>query len=212
MFDPNSDYARHAKEWWDSEKAKQKKAGRPEGKKKSNGRWGRIYPKVIEQLGMRKYIDKAITPTADEVALVILRGKGIYDGVRDKLEAKQIIMAYAVEVGIAGANILGSPPRHRAAKPIKAKASPRPTVSSQDFYWSDEWRRVRYLALRAGRGVCELCGNGPTKGHPLHVDHIKPRSKYPELELTLSNLQVMCEDCNLGKSNIDEIDWRKKAK
>jgi 5-methylcytosine-specific restriction endonuclease McrA len=28
------------------------------------------------------------------------------------------------------------------------------------------------------------------------------------LELTLSNLQVLCEDCNLGKSNTDATDWR----
>jgi len=42
----------------------------------------------------------------------------------------------------------------------------------------------------------------------LHVDHIKPRSKYPELSLTFSNLQILCEDCNFGKSNIDQTDWR----
>ena len=42
----------------------------------------------------------------------------------------------------------------------------------------------------------------------IHVDHIKPRSKYPELELDINNLQVLCEDCNIGKSNIDETDWR----
>lgn len=23
------------------------------------------------------------------------------------------------------------------------------------------------------------------------------------------NLQVLCEDCNIGKSNTDSIDWRK---
>jgi 5-methylcytosine-specific restriction endonuclease McrA len=65
--------------------------------------------------------------------------------------------------------------------------------------------------LRASRGVCELCGAGPSPGHPLHVDHIKPRSRYPELELDPSNLQVLCEDCNLGKSNTDAIDWRTKS-
>ena len=90
-----------------------------------------------------------------------------------------------------------------------ATGKPAPEILSQKFYNSEEWRRVRYLALRASRGVCELCGVGPTHGHPLHVDHIKPRSKHPELALEISNLQVLCEDCNLGKSNIDEIDWRK---
>ena len=76
---------------------------------------------------------------------------------------------------------------------------------------SEEWRTVRYVALRRSRGVCELCGAGPSTGKPLHVDHIKPRSKYPEFELDEDNLQVLCYDCNLGKSNTDEIDWRRPA-
>lgn len=42
----------------------------------------------------------------------------------------------------------------------------------------------------------------------MHVDHIKPRSKYPELELEFTNLQILCADCNLGKRNHDSIDWR----
>jgi 5-methylcytosine-specific restriction endonuclease McrA len=54
-----------------------------------------------------------------------------------------------------------------------------------------------------------LCGTAPTPGKPLHVDHIKPRSKYPELEYEISNLQILCDDCNLGKGNRDEIDWRR---
>jgi hypothetical protein len=54
--------------------------------------------------------------------------------------------------------------------------------------------------------VC--CGARPTEANPLHVDHIKPRSKFPHLALSLSNLQVLCRQCNLGKSNTDDTDWR----
>jgi 5-methylcytosine-specific restriction endonuclease McrA len=43
----------------------------------------------------------------------------------------------------------------------------------------------------------------------MHVDHIKPRSRFPHLELSLDNLQVLCAACNVGKGNRDEIDWRK---
>jgi 5-methylcytosine-specific restriction endonuclease McrA len=43
---------------------------------------------------------------------------------------------------------------------------------------------------------------------PIHIDHIKPRSKYPELELEFDNLQVLCATCNVKKSNIDETDYR----
>jgi hypothetical protein len=82
-------------------------------------------------------------------------------------------------------------------------------IERKGFYESKPWRAVRYIALRCSRGVCELCGAAPTVGKPLHVDHIKPRSLYPQLELEPSNLQVLCSDCNLGKSNTDEIDWRR---
>lgn len=79
----------------------------------------------------------------------------------------------------------------------------------EDFYASQAWRKVRYAALRRCHGACELCGAPPAE-HALHVDHIKPRSKYPEFALDPDNLQVLCRDCNLGKSNTDTIDWRAK--
>lgn len=71
-----------------------------------------------------------------------------------------------------------------------------------------KWASIRYKALKASNGKCCLCGRGASDGVSLHVDHIKPKSKYPELKYELSNLQVLCEDCNIGKSNEDETDWR----
>lgn len=73
------------------------------------------------------------------------------------------------------------------------------------FYDSEAWQRLRYQALKLYGRICLLCKT--TKGE-MHVDHIKPRSKYPELELDINNLQVLCRSCNLGKSNRDETDWR----
>lgn len=72
--------------------------------------------------------------------------------------------------------------------------------SDKSFYRSREWKELRLLVLSANR-VCKLCGNGPAQGAVLHVDHIKPRSLWPELSLEISNLQVLCADCNLAKSN-----------
>lgn len=74
------------------------------------------------------------------------------------------------------------------------------TFSSKFFYRTREWKELRLLAL-AARRVCCLCGNGPAQGKALHVDHIKPRSLWPELSLQLENLQILCQDCNLAKSN-----------
>jgi len=78
-----------------------------------------------------------------------------------------------------------------------------------DFYSSKEWRNLRYLALSLCEGKCTCCGRSAAEhGIVLHVDHIKPRSLYPELSLQLKNLQILCEDCNIGKSNLDDFDFR----
>jgi len=81
-------------------------------------------------------------------------------------------------------------------------------ISSEKFYASNSWREVRYIALKQAGGSCTLCGARASDGVTLHVDHIIPRSVDPRKELDLNNLQILCEDCNLGKSNRDEIDWR----
>lgn len=89
---------------------------------------------------------------------------------------------------------------NKTKKKVPFKATP--------FYSSRGWRELRVKALvNQGRKCC-LCGRTPKDNVILHVDHIKPRSKYPELELKLSNLQILCADCNLGKSNKYEEDWR----
>jgi len=96
-------------------------------------------------------------------------------------------------------------------KGAKAKSSPnqkfRPKTNKQ-FYVSSAWRTLRYLALTNCGGACQCCGAKASDGVKIHVDHIKPRSKYPKLELDIDNMQVLCSDCNLGKSNIDDTNWR----
>lgn len=79
---------------------------------------------------------------------------------------------------------------------------------SDEFYLSRQWLDLRYRVLRASNGCCALCKNRPTPDNPVHVDHIKPRSKHPDLALDITNLQVLCKSCNFGKSNTDETDWR----
>jgi hypothetical protein len=61
---------------------------------------------------------------------------------------------------------------------------------------------VRFDVLKRDR-KCVLCGAAPEINSEvrLHVDHIVPRSKGGSNEM--SNLQVLCSECNLGKSNRD---------
>lgn len=93
----------------------------------------------------------------------------------------------------------------RASRKIKGGAGTTAKALRVAFYASDEWRRLRYRVLKEYGRKCMCCHK--TDG-VMHVDHIKPRSKYPDLELVFDNMQVLCEDCNLGKSAWDETDWR----
>lgn len=98
--------------------------------------------------------------------------------------------------------------------PVAKKSSKRQSFLAKKeasivFYESREWREARYEAIKKHGRRCLVCGRTPhDHGIAIHVDHIKPRSLFPELELCIDNLQVLCEDCNLGKSNRDSIDWR----
>lgn len=74
-----------------------------------------------------------------------------------------------------------------------------------EFYRTREWLELRYKAIRRWGRQCMACG---ATGVKIHIDHIKPRSKFPDLELDSANLQVLCWECNLGKSNSDQTDWR----
>jgi hypothetical protein len=75
---------------------------------------------------------------------------------------------------------------------------PRIDPNSDAFLESYEWRRVRMVVLKRDGARCACCGATPADGLRMHVDHIKPRRKFPELALDLTNLQVLCEVCNHG--------------
>jgi len=81
---------------------------------------------------------------------------------------------------------------------------------SDQFLVSYEWRRLRMEALKLHGSRCQCCGATPADGLKMNVDHIKPRKLFPQLALTLDNLQVLCEECNHGKGNWDMTDWRNK--
>jgi len=76
------------------------------------------------------------------------------------------------------------------------------------FLQSFEWRTVRMHVLKRDGAKCACCGATAANGVVMNVDHIKPRRTHPELALTESNLQVLCEACNHGKGNWDSTDWR----
>lgn len=62
--------------------------------------------------------------------------------------------------------------------------------------------RLRAQVLMRDEARCRLCGASPRDGAKLHVDHVVPWSKGGET--VLANLQILCEQCNIGKSDLSD--------
>lgn len=99
--------------------------------------------------------------------------------------------------------------RKKSDKPYDWNQKPkhRASATNDKFYLCRPWRELRYQVLKNCDGRCMCCGASAKDGVRLHVDHIKPRSR-GGAELDINNCQVLCEDCNIGKSNLDDTDWR----
>lgn len=72
------------------------------------------------------------------------------------------------------------------------------------FYATKEWKSLREKVFNLFGYKCMKCGSD----NFLCVDHIKPRSLFPEFELDINNMQVLCNACNLLKSNRKFTDYR----
>jgi 5-methylcytosine-specific restriction endonuclease McrA len=156
------------------------------------------------------------TATATKIANDERKGIGI----------KKLLSAYpGTKKSVRATRVAGSAEkptrdsRRQFKRPSSINPSPSPIgkpkstrIPDDEFFPSREWQTLRYQALVKHGGKCQCCGAGREDGKKLHVDHVKPRSKFPELQLELSNLQVLCEDCNLGKGAWDQTDWRPKLR
>lgn len=106
----------------------------------------------------------------------------------------------------------------KVRQPRRKFQNAAPTVAAKDeFYNSWEWRTTRMEVLKEHGRACQCCGAEPgmktAAGDPVRicVDHIKPLSLFWHLRLEKSNLQVLCDECNQGKGNWDQTDFRPSA-
>lgn len=76
------------------------------------------------------------------------------------------------------------------------------------FYSTKEWKTLSKEVRDFYGYTCMCCGSTREDGAIIVTDHIKPRSKYPDLILEFDNMQVLCASCNLSKSNRHETDYR----
>lgn len=65
----------------------------------------------------------------------------------------------------------------------------------------DPSKSLRYDVMKRDGFKCVICGKSPVNNPniELHIDHIKPYSLGGET--IFENLQTLCSECNLGKSN-----------
>lgn len=86
-----------------------------------------------------------------------------------------------------------------APEAVNAVITPPSTHRTQrNINW-----RLRALVLMRDGARCQLCGAEARSGAQLHVDHIVPWSDGGET--VLPNLQILCNVCNIGKSNVAQV-------
>ena len=74
---------------------------------------------------------------------------------------------------------------------------------TRQFYSSPEWNLIRKQIIKESGRVCSECKKYIRNNKDVTVDHIRPRSKYPELALDKQNLRVLCRSCNSRKGDRD---------
>lgn len=87
---------------------------------------------------------------------------------------------------LAEANRVAAPLRHYHHVPLELRVK-RKSIT----------QKVRFQVL-SGHPFCNLCGKKPKDGIRLEVDHIDENPT----NNNLSNLQVLCNKCNQGKSHL----------
>ena len=108
------------------------------------------------------------------------------------------------KIGAAQIDRVVGPAKHPKKKPVQSWINPQ----SDEFLSGYQWRELRMKALTKYGRKCMCCGATPESGSVMHVDHIRPRRLFPMLALDLENLQILCHECNHGKGNWDQTDWR----
>jgi ATP adenylyltransferase len=136
-----------------------------------------------------------------KMPLPVLRGHGIVTSTRDLVALSAGRLTYEQRAAI-----------ELACTQKLAEFLQRRGMATWDYRLidSDPVRAdVRYQVLAAARGRCALCG-ATCADRRIEVDHIIPRSRGGSNDA--ANLQALCDECNRGKSNTDDTDFRAKSR
>ncbi len=93
--------------------------------------------------------------------------------------------------------INGIPVSEEFGKDVKRAKDSKTARTPRKINW-----RLRAKVLIRDNCICKMCGASPAKDSTvmLHVDHVTAWSKGGETEM--ENLQTLCAQCNIGKSDL----------
>jgi 5-methylcytosine-specific restriction endonuclease McrA len=81
-----------------------------------------------------------------------------------------------------------------------------------NHHWKGgNWRYWKRQALTRDDYTCQICGFREVE--IMEVDHVKQKSKYPELMFVLENLLTLCPNCHRRKTIRElksQIPWNKR--
>lgn len=110
----------------------------------------------------------------------------------------EVLAAYKAELLAQDEAALVAHAIRQGRKPPGKKK--RRGAAREAFERSPEWRALSAEARRL-QPWCSYCN----EVDGLQADHIKPKSRFPELALDPSNVQVLCWPCNRKKAaRVDE--------
>lgn len=159
--------------------------------------------KAAKQHLAKKHEDNKIMGFGyEQVARQILRDEKWHCLAFNSRRIDQVIKKYVIQYDIK------FEPKNKKEKKAAKRKKTKTKKIGKSFYSSWEWKKLRYKVLVEHGAVCMCCGASKDDGARIVVDHIKPISKFPHLALDENNTQILCNDCNMGKSNTDYTDFR----
>lgn len=104
--------------------------------------------------------------------------------------------------------------QERKEKIGKATRKPRPSIAgAKNYNWKGgSWNFIKTLVRVRDNDICQCTGAcnwhlgqkcGFKDSYIMHVDHIKPKTLYPELKFIESNLITVCPNCHQFKTNTE---------
>ncbi len=184
-------------------------------------------PPAKKNMSFRQHVIRFCHKSSKIAKFVRPTGKGKVDGEQTARLVKYMldnpIAGYSIPSDILSGSfktkkidpvIIDVNPNRKIENRIKKNTRNEEALRRSEFYKSWDWKQVRYDALKKHGAICMCCGAKRTDftidGSPVRivVDHVMPISRFWHLRLEISNLQILCEDCNLGKGARDTTDFR----